>query len=319
MKLLPPLGEMSKKLRKRAAILVSITIAWLVTLFGIYCVGNYGIAIFVIVPFFLGFSPVIIFGFKNRLTRKEATNLGLITSVLFLFSLLLFALEGLICILMALPLAILFAYIGSRIGFELIESKKHGNKGPGMLVALVFIIPSFSFVENQIDPELNSVVTSIIIDATPDEVWENVVEFPQLKEPKEFIFKFGIAYPINAKIVGSGVGSIRYCNFTTGSFVEPITIWNKPKLLAFDVKDQPAPMKEMSFWDIDAPHLHDYFVSKKGQFELVYLGNGKTKLIGTTWYYNHIQPNLYWNLWSENIIHAIHDRVLEHIKKNSEN
>jgi hypothetical protein len=78
-------------------------------------------------------------------------------------------------------------------------------------------------------------------------------------------------------------------------------------------------MKELSFWDIDAPHLHDYFVSKQGQFKLTALPNGKTLLEGTTWYYHNIKPAFYWQLWSDHIIHKIHDRVLTHIKTNSEN
>lgn len=77
-------------------------------------------------------------------------------------------------------------------------------------------------------------------------------------------------------------------------------------------------MKELSFWNIDAPHLHDYFVSKKGQFKLTELKNGKTLLEGTTWYYHNIRPVFYWQEWSDFIIHKIHDRVLTHIKKNSE-
>lgn len=39
---------------------------------------------------------------------------------------------------------------------------------------------------------------------------------------------------------------------------------------------QPTPMKELSIWDINAPHLHDYFVSKQGQFKLTQLANGNT-------------------------------------------
>jgi hypothetical protein len=89
--------------------------------------------------------------------------------------------------------------------------------------------------------------------------------------------------------------------------------------LKFDVVEQPAPMKELSFWDIDAPHLHDYFVSKQGQFKLTELPNGKTQLEGTTWYYHNIKPALYWQLWSDYIIHEIHNRVLTHIKMKSEN
>jgi hypothetical protein len=165
---------------------------------------------------------------------------------------------------------------------------------------------------------LVSVVSSIQIDAPPHVVWKNVIEFPQLDEPEDFIFKTGIAYPINARIKGNGVGATRHCNFTTGSFVEPITVWDEPRLLKFAVVEQPQPMKELSFWDVDAPHLHDYFVSKQGQFRLTRLPNGKTLLEGTTWYYHNIKLAVYWQLWSNYIIHKIHNRVLMHIKKNSE-
>lgn len=77
-------------------------------------------------------------------------------------------------------------------------------------------------------------------------------------------------------------------------------------------------MKELSFWNINAPHLHDYFVSKKGQFKLTKLSNHKTLLEGTTWYYDNIKPEVYWKEWSDFIIHKIHNRVLEHIKNISE-
>ena len=125
-------------------------------------------------------------------------------------------------------------------------------------------------------------------------------------------------YPINATIQGSGVGAIRHCNFTTGSFVEPITVWNEPELLAFSVTQQPAPMTELSFWDIDAPHLHDYFVSERGQFKLTPLPGGKTLLQGSTWYTHKIQPAFYWSLWGEYIVHRIHLRVLKHIRREAE-
>lgn len=57
---------------------------------------------------------------------------------------------------------------------------------------------------------------------------------------------------------------------------------------------------------------------KKGQFKLTKLKKGKTLLEGTTWYYHNIKPAFYWQEWSDLIIHKIHDRVLVHIKKNSE-
>ena len=48
-------------------------------------------------------------------------------------------------------------------------------------------------------------------------------------------FKTGLAYPLRARLVGAGVGAVRHCEFTTGAFVEPITVWDAPHRLAFDV------------------------------------------------------------------------------------
>jgi hypothetical protein len=206
------------------------------------------------------------------------------------------------------------------VGYEII-SKKIITNAPTSLSILILSVPAlmgFETINENKEEIANPITTSIEINAPIETVWKNVVEFPQLPEPTEFIFKTGIAYPINAKIVGKGVGAVRYCNFTTGSFVEPITEWNEPNLLKFDVVDQPEPMKELSFYDLHPNHLHGYFVSKKGQFKLTKLPNGNTLLEGTTWYYNKIKPTIYWNLWSDNIIHKIHDRVLTHIKNVSE-
>lgn len=192
---------------------------------------------------------------------------------------------------------------------------------PVSIILFFISVPVFMGFED-ISPEkeeIRSVVTSIKINASPQQVWKNVVAFPQLEEPKEFIFKTGIAYPINATIDGDGVGAVRHCNFSTGSFVEPITVWNEPQLLKFSVNEQPEPMREISFYDIHPNHLHGYWVSKQGQFKLTRLPNGQTLLEGTTWYVNKIKPNLYWTIWSDYIVHKIHERVLEHIKHHAEN
>jgi hypothetical protein len=77
-------------------------------------------------------------------------------------------------------------------------------------------------------------------------------------------------------------------------------------------------MKEISLYDLHPNHLHGYFVSKKGQFKIIRLKNGQTLLEGTTWYYNKIKPNLYWNIWSDYIVHRIHERVLTNIKLQAE-
>ncbi|MFV5689244.1 hypothetical protein ACM55M_11540 [Flavobacterium sp. ZT3R25] len=316
MKIFNKLVHLNEPKRKWVSIIITVLISGILSLWGIYGIGEYGIALFILTPFLIGFCSTLLYGYKNKITRSEAIWIGYTALAICTLALIVFAIEGLICIAMVAPLGILLTWIGSLTGYSLLQ--KLSASTPSILLILIGIIPLTSFVENKIKPELTSVTTSIIIHAKPMEVWKNVIEFPQLDEPTEFIFKTGIAYPMNAKIVGSGIGSVRHCNFTTGSFVEPVTVWDEGILLKFDVLEQPAPMKELSFWNIDAPHLHDYFVSKKGQFKLTELKNGKTLLEGTTWYYHNIKPAFYWQKWSDLIIHKIHDRVLIHIKKNSE-
>jgi hypothetical protein len=302
--------------RKWISVWLTVVIAGLLTLWGIYGIGQYGIALFLLTPLFIGAGSTILYGLSKGISKGEAWRIALLTLAIFTAALLVFAIEGIICIAMAAPIGLFLTWLGSLIGYVIIN--KSPNNAPTAILILISIIPTMAFIEKDNEPTLTSVVTSIEINAGPQEVWKNVVEFPQLDEPTEFIFKTGIAYPINANIDGTGVGAIRHCNFTTGSFVEPITVWDEPKLLKFDVVDQPAPMKELSFWDIDAPHLHDYFVSKEGQFRLIALPNGKTLLEGTTWYYHNIKPAIYWQIWSNHIIQKIHLRVLQHIKTNAE-
>ena len=176
---------------------------------------------------------------------------------------------------------------------------------------------SFDYINK---PEnLIPVKTTIIVNAPINEVWKNVVTFNKIDEPTDWIFNTGISYPTDATIEGTGVGAIRYCNFTTGSFVEPITTWNEPNLLQFDVVEQPIPMNEFNpFWEIHPPHLDGYFKSYKGQFKLTKIDNNSTELEGTTWYKVDITPEIYWKSWSDFIIHRIHKRVLNHIKVEAE-
>ena len=114
---------------------------------------------------------------------------------------------------------------------------------------------------------------------------------------------------------GPASARVRRCEFSTGAFVEPIEVWDEPRLLRFAVTSNPAPMREWNpLFEIHPPHLDGFLVSKRGQFLLTPLPGGKTLLRGSTLYQHGLWPAAYWRLWSDPIIHRIHDRVLRHIK-----
>ena len=184
-------------------------------------------------------------------------------------------------------------------------------------MVLVLFVPLLMGAESAAPPAppLLEVKTSIDIAAPPEAVWRRVVAFTELPPPKEELFRMGIAYPTRATIQGHGPGAVRHCEFSTGAFVEPIQVWDEPRLLQFSVVDQPAPMQEWTpYREIHPRHLSGYLASERGQFLLTPLASGGTHLEGTTWYRHHMWPADYWQLWSDAIIHRIHLRVLRHIK-----
>lgn len=300
------------------SIAIPCLLGWAFTYLATNIFRDYAFGLFVWLPLVLGAVSTLIFAYKNPVTRKALRNNAYLTLLVYCIGLLFFAWEGIICLLMAAPIGILFTYLGFLIGNSLVNSSL--NNTPTVVVLLLLSVPSLmAFEDNaRMADNIRSVTTSIEINASPEIVWKYIVAFPQLKKPTEFIFKTGIAYPINATIDGHGVGAVRHCNFSTGSFVEPITVWDESKLLKFSVDEQPEPMKEMSFYDIHPNHLHGYWVSKQGQFKLIALPNGHTLLEGTTWYVNKIKPDIYWTAWSDYIVHKIHLRVREHIKAQAE-
>lgn len=301
-----------------AAVLITLLVSYFIGYISIQLLGEYGWLVFILSPFLMGFLPPYITSKTKKITRNKAYKLSFTTLGVASLALLVFAIEGTICIAMALPLWSLITLIASYIAYILNREEFANSTNVTVVLALATIgLTSFDIANEP--QKLIPVKTEVIVNSSIDEVWNNVVTFDKIDAPVDWIFKTGISYPIDATIKGTGKGAIRYCNFTTGSFVEPITNWDAPNLLQFDVKEQPIPMNELNpFWEVHPPHLDGYFKSYKGQFKLTQIEKNKTALEGTTWYKVDIAPQIYWSLWSDNIIHRIHKRVLNHIKKEAE-
>ena len=56
----------------------------------------------------------------------------------------------------------------------------------------------------------------MVVDASVDRVWENVIHFPELKEPDEWYYRWGIACLMRAEMHGVDEGAVRHCIFTPG-------------------------------------------------------------------------------------------------------
>lgn len=302
------------------ALAVSVPLALGFVLLSVSVLHNYGWGLFVGLPFCLGLGSVLLFGAAEPQRFGKCIGVAMLAATLVGACMLLLAMEGAICLIMAAPIGYLLVFLGAVVGYAIQSRPWSNQESPYLLLALTLSLPALMGAEAAIglEPPVLQVCTTIDINASPEQVWKHVVSFPPLPEPEEWLFRAGVAYPTKAEIRGRGPGAVRCCVFSTGTFVEPIEVWDEPRLLRFTVTDQPPPMVEWSPYEIHPPHLDHYLVSRRGQFRLVPLPHGRTRLEGTTWYVNHMWPAAYWQLWSDHIIHAIHGRVLRHIKERAE-
>jgi hypothetical protein len=273
--------------------------------------GKYGWTLFVMLPILAG-------GLGTWSLQPEtwgrAIRVGALTGALGCGLFLVLGMEGIICVLMALPIVLPLAILGSLLAYW-----GGGLSNPKQPAAMCLLLPISMLFDVNAKPPVYSVTTSIVVNATPERVWKNVVAFPEISAQPDWVLGTGFAYPIRTRIEGSGVGAPRKCDLSTGTVEERIVTWDEPRLLRFVVTSTPPAMRERGLYGPIYPkHVTGYYESAEGQFALTPLPGGRTLVVGTSWYRHGLWPANYWRLWSDMVVHHIHRRVLEHIRALSE-
>jgi hypothetical protein len=303
------------------SLLITVPLGLGATVLGTQVLTNYGLGLFVALPFTMGFGAALVYGIRQPRSMSGCVAVASLSVALLGAALLGLALEGVVCLILAIPIALPLAGFGGACAYGVQRRRWFQTDAPVLLSALLLFVPGVQWAEHiaAAAPPVFVVRTAIDVQASPEKVWQEVVAFSEIPPPTEWMFRAGIAYPIRAEMQGTGPGAERHCVFSTGAFVEPIEVWDEPRQLKFSVTSNPPPMEEWTpYSHIDPPHLHGFLVSEGGQFLLTPLVNGGTRLEGTTWYQHGLWPSAYWHLWSDAIIHRIHLRVLQHIRDEAE-
>jgi hypothetical protein len=254
--------------------------------------GAYGWGLFVLTPFVVGFTTGFIVNRQELQSTKTTHGLVLLSAIIGCGGLILFALEGLICLILASPLAAGLAIAGGAVGRRSARIGK-GPMGPVYCVALLppmFALDAFS-------PSATTILTdeSIVIEASARQVWRAVTSEEPIREPATLAGRLGLAYPKRAHFSGRGVGAIRTGYFSTGEAREQITHWTEGRLLAFTVLTQPPSMEEMSpYRHVHAPHVAGYFETGETRFEIERLGEQRSRLTIRAAHRLRIDPVIYW-------------------------
>jgi len=300
------------------AVLLGVICTWV----GVRWLGNYGFSLFLALPFAMGYIAVWVHAKRNHTTGLDVVILVSLTVLLCGLGIATIAIEGLICLAMAAPIAWVAALFGGMLAAAIHRQAWGGRTMPiaGVVLASVPLLMGAEHLSPPPVPRFE-VLTSIEIAAPPQIVWSRLIQFPALPPPTEWPFRYArVAYPIEARLTGEGLTADRECRFSTGSFKEPILAWEPDKRFAFGVSDEPLLMTETSpYGQIHVRHLDDHdFQPERADFVLTSLPNGGTRLEGTTTYTNKMWPAVYWHLWTDAVVHSIHRRVFEHVKRLAE-
>lgn len=273
-------------------LLTGIGVIVLAALVSAVLFGAYGWAMFVATPFTVGLATGWFANRGRTLVLRRTLGLVMAATTLGTLALVMFALEGLLCILMAAPLGAGVAALGGMLGRRLAQGGRRREARmmsasllPAMLLLDVALPPAVLIPSRQ----------SMDIRASPAAVWGAVVSDAVVARPPGLIAAAGLAYPIRSELRGRGVGAERLGHFSTGIARERVTAWHPQRALAFQVLSQPPAMAEMSpYREVHAPHVTGYFTTRETRFDLTPLPGGGTRLTVSGTHVLRMDPALYW-------------------------
>ncbi len=276
--------------------------------------GYFGLAVFAGLPFATGVSSGIILrragGNFGQAIAAAMTLIGTIILILCAT-----AMEGIVCVFMAAPIGAAIAFVGVLVGYFL--GRQRAGDGTLQSAAWLSIVALVGLEGwNPPAPLEASTTTEIVINAPAARVWAELHDIRDLPPTENFLFQFGVAHPMGTVTDGQGVGAARLCKLSTGDMPEIVTVWKPGQELRFKVLSTPPSMRETGFFGktIDTTHIHSAYASLEGGFKLTTLPDGRTRLVGESHYLLNIAPASYWNLWTEEIVHSVQRRVLDHVK-----
>jgi hypothetical protein len=286
---------------------------------GLKSVGGYfGLATFLAFPFAIGVSGgAVIRRAGGTFGQAAAAAMTLVGAVILALCGML--MEGIVCVVMAAPIGAVLAFFGAAVGYFLARTKSaDGTLQSAAWLAIVVVVGLEGW--NPPTPLEDSTTTEIVINAPAERVWAELHDIRDLPKTDNFLFQFGIAHPVRTATDGQGVGAARVCKLSTGDMPEIITVWKPGQELRFTVLSTPPSMRETGFFGrtIDTTHIHCAYASLEGGFKITTLPDGRTRLVGESRYLLNIAPAAYWNLWTKEIVHSVHRRVMEHVKTRAE-
>lgn len=274
-----------------------------------------------ILPILLGAIPVLL-STKEQL-QSYTSYLLFPWAIVFTFFILVWAagFEGMICLIIIVAPFLLLGSLGAFI-FRLIKLKRQGNGTKlylSLFLPLIVLLVESNF---QAKDQIHTVSTSIEIQASKQNVWNNVKNVRNIKsneiEP-HFVHLIGIPKPLNGEIDMESIGGIRHITWEKGiRFEERITDWNPTNSFTYNINVDPRSIPPGTL-DEHVMIGGKYFDVLQGSYLVEQKNSNTCKVTLTCTYRITTNLNRYSKWWADFILDDFNQMILEVIKKRSEN
>lgn len=231
--------------------------------------------------------------------------------------------EGLICILIWLPIALVLSLAGGVLAAVLLaifKSRRDRNYCVAIVAILPFCIAPLEHF-HAYSSEIKTVPTQIQIHASSEVVWKQIRSVPLIEEREQsasFSHWLGFPRPLEAKLIGEGVGAVRRATFEHDVlFVETITEWDEPHRLSFSIRADTAHIPPTTF-DEHVIIGGKYFDVLNGSYAIEDLGNGDVVLHLSSEQRLSTRFNFYSHYWTEYLMADLQNYILRIIKARCE-
>ncbi len=271
-----------------------------------------------VMPLAVGFISVFLAERAGH--RGPAVWLGLpaVTTVALLVGSFVLFWEGIICLTLLMPVAIIMAIIGGAVGG--VCARRFGTTPLVCVALLPFVVAP---IEHWIGPseQIREVQTSIVIRATPTTVWSEIERVRPIR-PEEQRFswsqKIGFPRPIEATLSGTGVGAVRHATFAGGVlFVETVTDWDPERRLAFNIRADSANIPPRTL-DEHVTIGGPYFDALQGEYRIETMQDGRILLHLSSRHRLSTTFNFYAGVWTDAVMRDIQDNILYVIRNRCE-
>jgi uncharacterized protein YndB with AHSA1/START domain len=209
--------------------------------FGFY--SNYteviSISLIVLAPVAVGFLTVLLAGLKRVTTRGGAFFIPWLSSLALLIVTIALAMEGMICWIMIFPVFAIAAGIGGLMAYSLLRNRERRDKNQTsdnilddfdrnntLKSSLLLLLPMLAGVVEQdrlLTPATYTVVSTRHIAASPERVWAELVQLPDLQPEEEHRF-FARVFPLprhlRTELDTLAIGGKRTAFYERGLFFE---------------------------------------------------------------------------------------------------